>query len=193
MHNEHCVVGLNILLVVNVCDTPLQLIVTYMQVYGEVPMLCHVTMQCGKLSLWPSLSMRNDCTTATRFCLCSVETKILPDTAAGNSLCVLPAYKPILSEIIEKLLAKRLINSIIDKHLILYHQFEFTTICWSVNILQLSRFTKQLIQYSKYLRKNVWCIDVSQAFGKIWASGTLYKLKMNLSESLFFIIKYYIK
>lgn len=99
---------------------------------------------------------------------------------------------PIMSKIMEKILAKRVLNKVTENNLIPDHQFGFRR--HHSTIQQVHRVVDII---NKTFEDKSYCaaafLDVSQAFDKVWHQGLLYKLKKNLPETIYTILSSYLK
>lgn len=99
---------------------------------------------------------------------------------------------PVLAKLFEKLLATRLMKIITDNNLFPDHQFGFrekhSTIEQVHRVVDIVNKTFEEKKYCSAL-----FLDVSQAFDKVWHEGLLFKIKMNVPDSMFTILKSYLE
>lgn len=104
----------------------------------------------------------------------------------GKSRDVAESYRPIsllpiLSKMFEKLLLKRMTETLTSNNIVPDHQFGFRV--KHSTIEQLHRVTHKI---SESLENKEFCaavfLDVKQAFDKVWHTGLLYKLKSHMPE-----------
>lgn len=106
------------------------------------------------------------------------------------------SYRPIsllpaTSKVFEKCFLKRLMIIINSKNLIPSHQFGFRNSHSTIEqIHRVVNVIDQALQNKKYC--SAAFLDVSQAFDKVWHPGLLFKLKTNLPNTYFNIIKSYL-
>lgn len=98
---------------------------------------------------------------------------------------------PVLSKVFERVFLKRLNKVIKNRSLIPTHQFGFRTQHSTVE--QINR----VYQYARdALERKEYCtaafLDITQAFDKVWHTGLLYKLKIQLPHSHFSVLRSYI-
>jgi anthranilate/para-aminobenzoate synthase component II len=95
---------------------------------------------------------------------------------------------PILSKVFERLLLTKLEETIPIADIILRHQFGFRAN--HSTIQQCHRIFNKINENieGKKVRTSVF-LDIQQAFDKVWYKGLLYKLKNNLSDQLYPVIK----
>lgn len=98
---------------------------------------------------------------------------------------------PIMSKIFERLLLTRIKDNTTLEHLIPEHQFGFREKHSTVQ--QCHRIVHTIMESldEKKLCTAVF-LDVQQAFDKVWHTGLLYKLKKNLPDQLYLILKSYL-
>jgi hypothetical protein len=98
---------------------------------------------------------------------------------------------PIVSKVFENILLKRPLPVVENNRLIPNHQFGFRQRHFTIE--QTYRIVQRI---SEALEKKQYCsaafLDISQAFGKIWHTGLLYKLRLSLPLNYFFILKSYL-
>lgn len=123
--------------------------------------------------------------------------KVILINKPGKNATELQSYRPIsllpiLSKLFEKILLKRLRPILHNKKLIPEHQFGFRIQHGTVE--QVHRVIDKI---SKDLEGKRYCsaafLDISQAFDKVWHTGLLYKLKLNLPYQYYNILKSYLE
>lgn len=98
---------------------------------------------------------------------------------------------PVTSKVFEKLFLKRLMPIINEQALIPSHQFGFRHKHSTVEqIHRVVNVIDQALQNKEYCSATF--LDVTQAFDKVWHPGLLFKLKHNLPNTYFNIIKSYL-
>jgi endonuclease/exonuclease/phosphatase family metal-dependent hydrolase len=98
---------------------------------------------------------------------------------------------PILAKILEKIILSRLQPLIDGQRLIPSHQFGFRKRHGTLE--QIHRIVQQIendFENNKYC--SAVCVDISQAFDKVWHIGLLHKLKNALPHPIFSLIKSYL-
>lgn len=99
---------------------------------------------------------------------------------------------PILSKLFEKLFLKRLRPIIEAKKLIPDHQFGFRQNHATVE--QIHRVANTI---GRSLEDKQYCsaafLDITQAFDKVWHVGLLYKIKKNLPDTYYRVLKSYLE
>lgn len=98
---------------------------------------------------------------------------------------------PILSKIFERLLLNRIQETTLLNELIPDHQFGFRQKHSTIH--QCHRVVNKIKQSfeDKEMCASVF-LDIKQAFDGVWHEGLLYKLKMNLTDQLYLILKSYL-
>lgn len=99
---------------------------------------------------------------------------------------------PLASKVFEKIFYKKIIKIIVNKSLIPNYQFGFRQ--YHSPIEQVHRITDAIhsnMENMKY--SSVAFLDITQAFDKVWHTGLLYKLKKDLPQNMFTIIRSYIE
>ena len=99
---------------------------------------------------------------------------------------------PLLSKIFERLLLTRLKQIVPFRYLIPEHQFGFREKHSTVQ--QCHRIVNKI---RDSLEKKTMCaavfLDIQQAFDKVWHEGLLYKLKKQLPDQLYLLLKSYVQ
>jgi hypothetical protein len=98
---------------------------------------------------------------------------------------------PVLAKVLERILLNRLQPLIDEQRLIPSHQFGFRK--GHGTLEQIHRIVHQIeneFENNNYC--SAVCVDISQAFDKVWHKGLLYKLKNVLPHPLFSLIKSYL-
>ena len=98
---------------------------------------------------------------------------------------------PITAKVLERLLLTRILHVIAEKKVIPEHQFGFRSKHGTID--QIHRIVEKIHDAfeSKEYCSAVF-IDISQAFDRVWHEGLLSKIKQNLPDNLFQIIKSYL-
>jgi len=98
---------------------------------------------------------------------------------------------PMLSKLFEKALLRRVKPILKEKGLIPDHQFGFRH--QHATTEQIHRVANKI---ERDLHANRYCsavfLDISQAFDKVWHTGLLYKLKLNLPHNIYLLLKSYL-
>jgi retron-type reverse transcriptase len=106
------------------------------------------------------------------------------------------SYRPIsllpaLSKVFERLILKRLEETVPINDIIPMHQFGFRS-----NHSTIQQCHRIVNKIKESMEGNKLCtsviLDIRQAFDKVWHKGLLYKLKKNLSDQLYLIKKSYL-
>lgn len=109
----------------------------------------------------------------------------------STSSCRPISILPFLAKILERLVLKRILPLITEKHILSDYQFGFYASHATTH--QLHRVV-DVISYS--LGKKLYCtwafLDISKVFDRVWHQGLLYKLKSFLSPTYFLLIKSYL-
>jgi hypothetical protein len=97
----------------------------------------------------------------------------------------------MLSKVFERLILKRLEETVPINDIVPMHQFGFQAN--HSTIQQCHRIVNKIKESmeGKKVCTNVF-LDIQHAFDKIWHEGLLYKLKRNLSDQLYLIMKLYL-
>lgn len=97
----------------------------------------------------------------------------------------------MLSKVLEKILLKRLVPIIDEHQLIPTHQFGFRK--GHGTIEQIHRLVNQInsdFEEKRYC--SAVCVDISQAFDKVWYTGLFYKLKRAFPHPVYSLLKSYL-
>lgn len=99
---------------------------------------------------------------------------------------------PVMSKLFEKLFMNRLKPILSAKELIPKHQFGFRQ--KHATTEQIHRIVNKI---SNDLEEKRYCsaafLDITQAFDKVWHEGLLYKLKMQLPQQFYLILRSYLE
>lgn len=106
------------------------------------------------------------------------------------------SYRPIsllptLSKVLEKIILNRITPLIDEQQLIPNHQFGFRKKHGTLE--QIHRLVHQInrvFETKQYC--SAVCIDISQAFDKVWITGLLYKLKRSFPHPIYALLRSYL-